>query len=1165
MSRSALSILFVIFISLWTEKFGFISTVLPGQFDQASHSCLSTTAHNKQASVCIDVLFIHAGLTQQYNNELVPYYGVYRPTILDNNVLLLHTGFLKIIKNINFNDSCQLKLGSHVLPTGSIYSLATILTTTMKVPDLCYSSATLHSMRPNHSGCVILSSDICSRVKDLHIKRRFRGHRGRHVPHKFRQPSKVYDYNNGVHHNLLKSLPKSDYQFTTSNQINLALVNPTFIRNKCFEVLDHCVEFDYDLCFVVETWLKPRDCNIVANLQSDIYKLKHVPRIGKTGGGLGVLYKPEYSVKIVKSGAKKSFQFMECLVQSDSSSFVVVCLYRPPTSQSNPVSFSVFCSEFDEYLPEVLSDHGDPLILGDFNVHVNDTDNHDNKKFSDILSTYNLQQHVEVPTHISGHTIDLLITKCNSKYCLSTPTSDFFIVDHSFISTCVSVAKASVVRKTITYRRIKQLESEDFRLDLSYICKDLLSCSPSDLPVQYNTRLKETLNKHAPLVTKRVSTRIKRDWYTPETSMMKKDRRKLEKIWRKTNLDIDYDNFRFARNLVRNNIHQDKCRCINETIELCGNDSKLLFREVFKLTGRTKENPLPQCQSEEKLANEFTNFFMNKIETIRNNLDKYPLYAPCSPTEYSFTTFSAVEEEFVAKLIINSKPASCSLDPIPTQVLKDNLDVMVPVITKMVNSSLVDGDFYQEWKMAVVKPLLKKQGLDMVMSNYRPISNLSFVSKIVEKAALSQFSPYMEDHKLLPQYQSAYRRNFSTETALLKMVNDALCCMEKQLVMPLVVMDLSAAFDTVDHSVLLSVLSTNFGVEGTAYNWFTSYLTSRRMHTQVNTSVSACKEVSFSVPQGSVAGPVLYTAYASTLPTCIDTDVNQLAGYADDHGLYSSFKPDFDAAELDKIISFEEQLVDIKKWMDSNRLQMNSAKTEFIYFAGRQQLAKCTVDSIDVNSVTVTRDTCIKYLGAWLDQELNLKKHVMEKCKIAAFNIQNISSIRCHLSVENTKRLMTSLVLSHLDYSNGILYGASAETTNKMQSIQNWAAKVVLRRRKHDSSTECLKELHWLPILQRIQFKLLTLVFRGLHGSLPEYLQELLVVRQFTRTTRLSSCTAITLDPPKISRKTFAARSFGVAGPTLWNQLPEKIRLLDSYSDFRKQIKTYLFKEAFKL
>lgn len=132
-----------------------------------------------------------------------------------------------------------------------------------------------------------------------------------------------------------------------------------------------------------------------------------------------------------------------------------------------------------------------------------------------------------------------------------------------------------------------------------------------------------------------------------------------------------------------------------------------------------------------------------------------------------------------------------------------------------------------------------------------------------------------------------------------------------------------------------------------------------------------------------------------------------------------------------------------------------------------------------------------------------------------------------------------------------------------MQSIQNWAAKVVLRRRKYDSSTQCLVELHWLPILQRIKFKLLTLVFRGLHGSLPPYLQEQLVARQFARNTRSSSCKAITLIVPKTQRSLFADRSFSVAGPTLWNSLPENTRLLDSYDDFRKHIKTILFNEAF--
>ncbi|CAB4028494.1 Hypothetical predicted protein [Paramuricea clavata] len=169
----------------------------------------------------------------------------------------------------------------------------------------------------------------------------------------------------------------------------------------------------------------------------------------------------------------------------------------------------------------------------------------------------------------------------------------------------------------------------------------------------------------------------------------------------------------------------------------------------------------------------------------------------------------------------------CSLDPMPTPLVMDCLDTLLPVITHLINSSLANGHFPKNWKEALVKPLLKRAGLDAVFNNLRPISNLQFISKLAERAVYEQTYDHLILNDLFPEFQSAYRKGYSTETALLKVHNDILLSMDHQQVTLLVLLDLIAAFDTIDHATILRRLETSFGIEGKALEWFSSYLSNR--------------------------------------------------------------------------------------------------------------------------------------------------------------------------------------------------------------------------------------------------------------------------------------------------------------------------------------------------
>ena len=509
---------------------------------------------------------------------------------------------------------------------------------------------------------------------------------------------------------------------------------------------------------------------------------------------------------------------------------------------------------------------------------------------------------------------------------------------------------------------------------------------------------------------------------------------------------------------------------------------------------------------------------------------------------------------------------SCEQDAVPTKLLKDILPSVISIITNIVNISLTEGLYSYQWKTAIIRPLLKKSGLELIPSNYRPVSNLSFLSKVVEKAALNQFTRHCDAHHLMPDYQSAYRRYYSCETALVKLVNDLLWNLENQNITMLTAIDLSAAFDTVDHGVLLDVLQKQFGIEGKTLKWMDEYLRPRKCKVNIGSSYSLEKPLEFSVPQGSVAGPVLYSAYASTLKYVIPESVD-IYGYADDHILKTAFSAGNVDHESSSVNKLQDLMFDIKDWMDQNRLKMNSSKTEFMLFGSRQQLTKCHTGELQVVNDKIPRSQAIKYLGSWLDECLSFKTHVTKKCQAASINLQRIRLISQHLERESLESIVIGTVTSHLDYANSLLYGVPDKDIRRMQLVQNYAAKLVLGRDWKSSSSACLRELHWLPIRFRINFKIATLVFKCLNNSAPIYLQNMLaqVNSNRLRTGLRSKSEFKKLVVPFCKKKTFANRSFSVSGPTVWNSLPSDIRSSENIQTFKRKLKTHYFRLAFNI
>ena len=526
----------------------------------------------------------------------------------------------------------------------------------------------------------------------------------------------------------------------------------------------------------------------------------------------------------------------------------------------------------------------------------------------------------------------------------------------------------------------------------------------------------------------------------------------------------------------------------------------------------------------------------------------------------SWFDFEPVTSESVCKIINSAPSKSNGLDPVPTHMVKSTSEPLSVNISNIVQASLKEGNVPQSLKIALVTPVIKKASLDRnIMKNYRPISNLAFIGKVLEKVVASQLHNHLSTNGLLEPYQSAYCAGCSTETALLRVHNDVIVALSKGRAVLLVLLDLSAAFDTVDHDLLIAELA-GLGMGGTVLQWFRSYLTGRVQHVCIGNNRSDAKTLTCGVPQGSVLGPILFTTYTSSLGSLLRRQNIMYHLYADDTQLYLTFHPS-SAIETSQVVSQMEACVSlVKQWMSSHFLKMNDSKTEVLVITSNRCRTNMPIPSINIGEhpIDVSQD------ARNIDSHFQMVTHIKAICRKSYWSLKNISRLRQYVNQEALKKLVHATITSNLDYCNSLLLGLPKQSISMLQRVQNSAARVITSAnyKQQESVTPLLKDLHWLPIDKRVEFKVLVIVYKCIHGLAPAYLEELLKIKVNTRDLRSSN--RLELDPPFTRSALAYERAFSYAGPRLWNKLPCTIKESSSINVFKSNLKTHLFKEAFK-
>ena len=638
--------------------------------------------------------------------------------------------------------------------------------------------------------------------------------------------------------------------------------------------------------------------------------------------------------------------------------------------------------------------------------------------------------------------------------------------------------------------------------------------------------------------------------------MLRRKRRKAEKVAKQSGLTVDREYFVKLRKDTTLLAKSLKHSSITKSIANANGDQKELYNVFNQLVDNGTEAVLPQHDSDEELANRFSQYFLQKVNTIRESFNSSNvIQATVEPEQFLGTVLSQFERTSVSELaaIIQEHGIKCSIaDNFPADLVSENIDLFLPAWAELINTSFEEGSF-DGLKLAFINPLIKDYNLDHEsLKSFRPVSNLLFLSKLMERVVLKRLLNHMEKNNLVIPNQSGYKKGHSTETLLVRITNDLLIASDKNTATVLLLLDLSAAFDTVDVNKLLDILFVEIGIRSLALKWFKSFLIDRTCKVKIGNSYSEEVILEFGVPQGSVLGPILFNIYIRSFYRYVNQNSSFTShGFADDHQLYCSFSAHNQVFMLGPNII--DLLTKVKHWMNTFFVKLNESKTNIIVFAPKRIEKDITINGLFIDNKCIRFSNVVENLGVLLDNQLTFKQQITKCTQSCYMSIKKISSVKSFLDSNHRKVLVTALILSQLDYCNGLLYNVDNTLLKQLQKVENCAAKLIFNRRKYDTGLSSLyTSLHWLQIKQRIVFKILLLVHKGIYSQAPVYLRELITLSyNFSRTGNLISSVK--------TRYASSDGAFSVCAPCLWNTLPTTLKFECSTVQFKRKLKEYLF------
>ena len=907
------------------------------------------------------------------------------------------------------------------------------------------------------------------------------------------------------------------------------------------EVNDLLQRYNLDILSVSESWLTPKVLDRVLVFpgyrvfrQDRVFSRKNKAQL--RGGGVAVLLADHLrAVKLDIAGTDPSVESLWLSVSGAGRSTVVIgSIYRPP---GGPTTEDI--ENLRVQLQIALTSGKPTFVLGDFNINLLRPEAPGVRGFNTMLADLNLYQLVDKPTHLhpTPTLLDLVLTNVtglqSSVRVLPEP-----IADHQPVLINVPIRRNRRRPTKVTARPWSHVDWDALCLSLLlmdwepfYAADDI-----NDKLALFMERWNAAVDAHCPVVTRtkrRPSCPWLRDNIEIATAMQERDA--ARDTWERTRTAEARQTYQRRRNDVKG--HITRARRSYMCDNLVSSENRRAFWDRLK---RFELKPVKGTDEPDDdirgRADSFNAHFAAvgpriaaeaKAESMMNNVT----YGGPRPTRVCASALSLhviTLPELSMAISRMSSSKAVGVDGIPLFAIKKCFPVIGPHVLHLVNSSVSSGIFPDAWKIARVTPIFKS-GSRSNLNNFRPISILSVLSKITEKVVCLQLTSYLAAHHIITPCQYAYRPCHSTEDALLDAVEWLSRKVDESHLASLTTIDLSKAFDSVDHDVLLKKLVWC----GIAPKWFASYLKDRR---QVVGGCSNVLPLSHGVPQGSLVGPILFLIFINDLPNFLPH--GRLLCYADDTQILDAATPDTPGLSSLKG-RVEESMRCLRNWFLSNGLKMNADKTNFTLIGSKASIQKADGFHINVSGTAIHASKSVKVLGVFIDQNLSWDIHISSIVRRCNSILISLYKIRHHFNSAALKLLVEAHVFPHITYCLSVWGGASQGQIGRVQKVLNFAARLVSGTRRREHISPVLAELEWTSVNDMTLQRDCRNVDRALHiNDAPHALRDMFVTRAEVsdRQTRAVTSGTAALHLPLVNL-TSTQMHFPYRAAAAWNRL----------------------------
>ena len=872
------------------------------------------------------------------------------------------------------------------------------------------------------------------------------------------------------------------------NHLRVAHLNTASIPKHRDEIQRVMLEADLDIFAASETNIKPGTPSHLYKVPG--YKLIKQDRTHTTKGGVGVYFKEVYKPKRITvrfEELQPEILFTE--VEINKNKIAIGTIYKSPRS-----SYGVY-AEIQEILAFITTKYNHVILLGDFNIDLLKNDRPSEFFRNVILQPLSLHQVIREPTRITETTatnIDHIFVTSPDSVKFSGVVDFPGISDHCLIYMAYSLKRPKFQPTTVVRRDFKNFEKDSFLLDMERApWGNVLTIGEDNQPISLNDKVtvleniyKDCMDKHASYKEITIKRPVKASWMTDEILSVMDNRDKYKNLFNRFKDSYFWDRYKELRNDVNHRIRRAKIKEFNEKVNDKIMDSKKFhsalkqYNVVSDKKGGNDKCPFPPDRMNDTFCESHNaEVDFDKIARTINNINNK------NRRGGSFELRQVTDRE-VIDIVKSLKSNACGVDDISAFFVKLSITQAATALTDIINSSFSQGIFPDRWKKAIVIPIPKLDN-PQTPSDYRPISLLSVLSKIIEKLVALQIVAYLTLHNLFDTKQSAYRKNHGCPTALLEITDEFFKALDKGEIVICTLLDYSKAFNCANHDITLAKLKW-LGFSNSALRWVNSYLSGRSQSVKTQDGFSNWKNLANGVPQGSILGPLFFTILINDFKDIIQDCGYHL--YADDSRIFISGPIHEILLMINKLNSDLNKIADFSV---ANNLSLNVGKCKFIILGSTQSLE--IVDSMILPNIMIQgrrleRKREVYNLGVLVDENLTWETHVNKTIGQAYGKLKNAYHSKNLLDRKGKIVVVEYYILSQLNYCNIIMQNLKQSTKMKIQKLQNACTRFIFGLRKFDHISEHFRQLNVLNMENRRTLHSATLMHKITRRKAPTYL-----------------------------------------------------------------------------